>query len=112
MASLMDFWHGIISIFTSADMITLGIMIVIVLAAGFIMQGFEALATTTLVALVLFGLAGYVRAVALNGANAAELAEKQWHGFLTMPVQTVIFYAIAFAVGIGIIHTVRTLVIR
>ena len=112
MASLMDIWNGIVSIFTSADMITLGIMIVIVLAAGFIMQGFEALVATTLVALILFGLAGYVRAVAMNGANAAQLAESQWHGFLTMPMQTLISYAIAFAIGIGIIHLVRSLVIR
>ncbi len=94
-------------------MITLGIMVVIVLAAGFIMQGFEALVTTTVVALILFGLAGYVRAVALRrGQDAAKLAESQWHGFLAMTMQTLLGYAIIFAVGIGIIHLIRSIVIR
>lgn len=112
MSSLMDMWNGIVSIFGSADMITLGILIVIVLAAGFIMQGFDALVTTTVVAMILFGLAGYVRAVALNGQNAAQLAESQWQGFLGMTMHTLLAYAITFAVGIGIIHLIRTIVIR
>ncbi len=112
MSSLMDVWNGIVSIFGSADMITLGIIIVIVLAAGFIMQGFESIVTTTVIALVLFGLAGYVRAVALSGKNAAALAESQFHGFLGMTMQTLLAYAIAFAIGIGIIHLVRSIVMR
>ena len=112
MSSLTDLWHIVLSVYGSADMITLGIMIVIVLAAGVIMQGFEAIVTTTVVALILFGLAGYVRAVALNGQNAAKLAEVQWHGFLGMTMQTLLAYAVTFAVGIAIIHLVRSLVSR
>jgi hypothetical protein len=112
MSSVMDVWHGIVSIFGSADMITLGIMIVIVLAAGFIMQGFESIVTTTVIALVLFGLAGYVRAVVMNGKNAAALAQSTVHGFLGMTMQTLLAYALAFAIGIGIIHLVRSIVMR
>ena len=112
MSSLMDIWQAVTAIFTSADMITLAIMVVIVLAAGFIMQGFDGIVTTTFVALILFGVAGYVRAVALNGQNAAKLAESQWHAFLGMTAETIIAYALAFAVAIGVVHIVRSVVIR
>lgn len=112
MSSLMDFWHSVLSVYGSADMITLGIVLVIVIAAGVIMQGFEALVTTTVVALILFGLAGYARAVVLNGQNAAQLAEVQWHGFLGMTMQTLLAYAVTFAAGIGLIHVVRSFLTR
>lgn len=112
MSSLMDIWHSVLTVYGSADMITLGILIVIVLAAGVIMQGFDAIVTTTVVAMILFGLAGYVRAVALNGENAAKLAEAQWHGFLGMTMQTLLAYAVTFAIGITIIHMIRSFLTR
>lgn len=112
MSSLMDFWHSVVAVYSSADMITLGIIIVIVLAAGVIMQGFEAIVTTTVVALILFGLAGYVRGVVLNGQNAAQMAETQWHGFLGMTMQTLLAYAVTFAIGIAIIHLIRSILTR
>lgn len=112
MSSIMDIWHTISAVFTSADMITLAIMAVIVLAAGFIMQGFEAIVTTTVIALVMFGLAGFVRAVAMNGQNAAKLAETEWHGFLGMQMQMLLAYALSFAVAIAIVHLIRSIVIR
>jgi len=112
MSSFMDVWQAVTAVFTSADMITLAIMVVIVLAAGFVMQGFESIVTTTFVALILFGLAGYVRAVVLNGQNAAQLAETRWHDFLGMTAQSLIAYALAFAVAIGVVHLVRSIVIR
>lgn len=112
MSSFMDIWQAITAIFTSADLITLAIMVVIVLAAGFIMQGFDSIVTTTFVALILFAIAGYVRAVALNGQNAAKLAESQFHNFLGMTAQSLVAYAVAFAVAIGIVHIVRSIVMR
>lgn len=112
MSSLLDIWNTIVAIFTSTDMITLGIMAVIALAAGFVMQGLESIVTTTVVALALFGVAGYVKAVARGGENAAQLAQTQWHQFLGLPMQTVLAYAVAFAVVIGVIHVIRSLVVR
>ncbi len=112
MSLLMDIWNSIAAIFTSADLITLGIMAVIVLAAGFVMQGLESIITTTVIALALFGVAGYVKAVAHGGENAAQLAQTQWHQFLGLNMQTVIAYAIAFAVIIGVVSLVRSLVLR
>lgn len=109
MSSLIDLWNSIAAIFTSADMITLGIMAVIAIAAGFMMQGLESIITTTVIALALFGVAGYVKAVAHGGENAAQLAQTEWHQFLGLPMQTVVAYAVAFAVVIGAINLIRSL---
>ncbi|MDE2353369.1 MAG: hypothetical protein KGL66_15890, partial [Alphaproteobacteria bacterium] len=101
MASLMDIWHGVVAIFTAGDWISLAILVVIALAAGFVMQGFESIITTTVVALVLFGVAGYVRAVAVGGQNAAAFAQTEWHNFLALSMQTLLVYAIVFAIIIA-----------
>jgi len=112
MSSLMDVWNTIVSIFGSVDLITIGIIAVIVLAAGFIMQGFESIVTTTVIAMTLFGLSGYARAVMLNGKDAVALAQSQFHGFLGMSMQTLLAFAVVFAVGIAVIHLIRSVVIR
>jgi len=112
MASLMDIWHAVVAIFTAGDWISLGILVVIALAAGFVMQGFESIISTTVVALVLFGIAGYVKAVAVGGQNAAAYAQTEWHNFLALTMQTLLAYAIAFAVIIAVVHAVRAMVIR
>lgn len=112
MSALMDVWHSISGIFTTADWITLAIMAVVAIGAGFVMQEMGAILTTTVAALVVYALAVYARAVLLGGANAAQLADKNWHGFLGLPVQTIISYAIPFAVVIGVVHAVRSAVMR
>ena len=112
MSSLMDIVHSITAIFTSADMITLAIIAVVVIAAGFVMQELGALLVTTIAALIVFGVALYARGVLLNGQNAAQLAETTWHGFLTLPLQTGSADAIPCAVLIGIVHVLRSMVFR
>jgi hypothetical protein len=108
----MDVWNTIISIFGSVDPITIGIIAVIILAAGFIMQGFESIVTTTVIAMILFGVAGYARIVVINGKDAAATAESVFHGFLGMPMQMLLAYSVVFAIGIAIIHLIRSIVIR
>ena len=76
------------------------------------MQEFGAIVTTTVVAMIIYAIALYARAVLMGGANAAQLADKNWHGFLGLPVQTIIAYAIPFAVVIGVVHVVRSMVWR
>jgi len=112
MSAVMDVWHNITGIFTAADWITLALMAVVAIGAGVIMQEFGAIVTTTIVALVVYALAVYARAVLLGGQNAAQLADKNWHGFLGLPVETLIAYAIPFAVVIGVVHAVRSAVWR
>jgi hypothetical protein len=113
MSALLDIWHSVIAIVTSGDWITLAIMAVIALAAGFSMQSFGSIVTSTFVALVVFALAIYLRAIATGGTkNASALAQTDWHNLLALSVHSVLAYAIAFAIVIGAVHIVRTLVTR
>jgi ABC-type dipeptide/oligopeptide/nickel transport system permease subunit len=112
MSIVWDIWNAIHGIVTSADMITLGIGVVILLAAGFVMQGFDSLISTTIIAMVAFGLAGFVRAVALGGHKATEFATTDWHNYATLTGLTLLAYALTFAVGIAVVHLVRSMVLR
>jgi hypothetical protein len=100
-------------IVTSADIITLVIMAVIAIGAGFAMQGMGSLVTATFGALVVFAVALFVKTIATtSGSDPAALATKDWHDFMTWPVQGLIAYAILFAVAIGIVGLVRSVVMR
>jgi hypothetical protein len=112
MSALTDIWNNINGILHSADTITLVIMAVIVLGAGFLMEELGSIVTVTVGALIVFALAGFVRAVAMNGANAAQLAQSDWHDFLAWQVQGLVAYAVLFAVAIAVIQLIRSLVMR
>jgi len=112
MSIVWDIWNAIHSIVTSADMITLGIAAVVLLAAGFMMSGMESLVNTTLIALVAFALLGYVRAVTIGKQNAAAYATTDWHNFLGLPMITLLAYVITFAVAIAVVNLVLGLVRR
>lgn len=111
MSVLNDIWHSMHGIVASADVVTLVIMAVIALGAGFMMQSFGSIVTTTFVALLAFALAGYVRAVTAGGQNAAAYAQTDWHGFLGLQMLTLVAYALTFAVVIAVVHFVRSLVL-
>ena len=112
MSVLNDLWHTMHGIVLSADTVTLVIMAVIALGAGFIMQSFGSIVTTTFVALLAFALAGYVRAVTAGGQNAAAYAQTDWHGFLGLQMLTLVAYSVTFAVIIAVVHFLRSLVLR
>jgi hypothetical protein len=114
MSELLDLWHSVLAIVTSGDYVTLAIMVVIALAAGFAMQNFGSIVTATFAALVLFALASYVRAVAMGGkgVSASGLAESDWHNMLGLTVHSVLAYAIAFAIVIGVVHIIRQVATR
>lgn len=112
MSQILEIWNTIHGIVTSADMITLGIAIVILVAAGLFMQGLDGLITTTIVALVAFGLAGFVRAITIGGQKAAEYATTDWHNFTTLDGLTLLAYAITFAAGIAVVHLLSSVVRR
>jgi hypothetical protein len=111
MSELLNLWHSITGIITSSDVVTLIIMAVVAIGAGFAMSGMGSIVTATFGALVLFGLATFVRA-AVAGKSAATLAQSDWHSLLAMQVQTLLAYAIAFAIVIAIVHTIRSAVMR
>ena len=111
MPVIVDIWNTVHAIILSSGMVALIMMAVIALAAGFMMQSFNSIVTTTFVALLAFALTSYAYAVA-RGANAAASAQADWHSFLDLHMLTLVAYALTFAVAIGIVHFVRSLIIR
>ena len=112
MSVLLDVWNAIHGIVTAADPITLAIAAVILIAAGYMMEGVNSLVTTTVVALVAFALLGYVRAVTLGKQPAAAYATTDWHNFATSQGLTLLAYALTFAAGILVVHLVSQLIKR
>jgi len=112
MSALMEIWHAVQGIVTSADTITLVIGVVVLLAAGFMMQSFNAIVSATVLALVGFALVGFIRAVTMGGQNFSAYAHTDWHNFLALPMLTLVAYAALFAVLIAVVHFVRSAVLR
>ncbi|HEY1612376.1 MAG TPA: hypothetical protein VGF97_01630 [Rhizomicrobium sp.] len=111
MWAVLDLWHSINGIFTSADLITIAIMAVVAIGAGLAMQSMGSIITATVGALVIFSVAVFARA-ALSTKDAETLARTDWHNLLGLQFRVLIAYGIAFAVAITLTHTVRTLVRR
>ena len=112
MVFLTDIWNAIHTILTTSDLISLGLMALIAIGAGFMMQSLGSVVTATVVALVAFALAGYVRAVTMGGQNAAAFATKDWQAFQNLHMLTLLAYAVAFAVVIAVAHTARSVLMR
>ncbi|HVZ91257.1 MAG TPA: hypothetical protein VG843_06375 [Rhizomicrobium sp.] len=112
MSEIWDIWNAIHGIVTQADMITLAIGAVILLVAGFFMQGLDSIITTTVIAMAAFGLAGFLRAVTIGGQKASEYAVADWHNFTALNALTLLAYGVTFAVGIAVVHLIRSLVLR
>jgi hypothetical protein len=106
----MDIWHTAHGILTTSDVITLGIMAVVAIGAGFMMQGLGSIVTTTVVALVAFSLVSYVRAVTLGGQNASAYATTDWQAFQNLHMLQLLAYSVTFAVVIAVAHTARSLI--
>jgi hypothetical protein len=107
-----DLWAAIQAIFTHADYITLAIIAVIGIAAGFTMVGPGGIVTVTVIALIAYGVANYIRGVALGGQNASAFATENLHNLETLQMLTVLAYAVVFAVVILVVNIIRSLVIR
>jgi hypothetical protein len=107
MQFLMDMWHAVQNLVMSADWITLVIMVVIALGAGFVMRRMSSLPVATLVALVAFGLAGYARGVLMGKQNAAASANTDWQAFLNLQMKMLLPYFLLFIVAIAIAHALR-----
>ncbi|MBI1328489.1 MAG: hypothetical protein GC166_01155 [Alphaproteobacteria bacterium] len=112
MSVLTDIWNAINTIAMSGDYIRLGIIVVIALAGGFAIEGASSLINATLVALIVFAIANFVREVAMNGANAGQLLDSYWAAFQALPMLTVLAYALIFAILIAIVNLVRSLLTR
>ncbi len=112
MSALMDIWHSIHLILTSADWITLALIAVCVLAAGFAIQGLNSIVSATVLALVGFAILVFARAVVMGGHAVAAYAHTSWQDFLGLQMLTLIAYAVIFAILIAVVHVIRSAVFR
>jgi hypothetical protein len=112
MSALTDIWHAIHAIVMSADTITLVIGVVVVLAAGFMMQAFGSIISATVMSLIAFAVIGYVRAITLGKMDAVPYITTEWHNFLALPMMTLVAYAVLFGVLIAVVHFIRSAINR
>ena len=113
MSALLDLWHSIIGIVTAGDWVALAIMAIAALVAAFTMQNWGSLVTATFWALVLFAVAVYVREVVkAGGKNAGAIAQTDWHNLLGLTIHSLLAYAVAFAIVIGVINALRQVAAR
>lgn len=112
MSALTDIWHAIQHLVTSADNITLVIAVVLILAAGLVVERLGGILNATLLSLIALALAGFIRAVTVNGKDFDAFATADWHSFLGLQAITILAYVIVFAVLIAVVHFIRTAVGR
>jgi hypothetical protein len=113
MSALTDIWNTIHGIITTSDPITLAMLAVIAIAIAWFSEGLGALISATLGALVVFALAIFARgAITGGGKDIPALAQTDWHTLMAVPTQTVLAYAIIFAVVIGVVGGIKSAIGR
>jgi hypothetical protein len=114
MSVIMDLWHSIVGIITTSGWITLVIIAVIAIGAAFMIEGAGSLVSATVGALIVFGLATtiYSAATAKGGANWSGMPQADWAALHSVTVPILLAYAIIFAVAIGVLNFIRSIVLR
>ena len=114
MSVVMDLWHSIVGIITTSGWITLVIIAVIAIGAAFMIEGAGSLVSATVGALIVFGLATtiYSAATAKGGANWSGMPQADWAALHSVTVPILLAYAIIFAVAIGVLNFIRSIVLR
>jgi hypothetical protein len=107
---LTDTWNAILHIVHGADVITLVLMAVAALGAGFMTMELGAVIPTTIVALIGFFILTFLRAVLLQHMDAGATWTADWHAFTIMPALVLLGYGIIFGVVIAIVSTIRNTV--
>ncbi|MDE2182341.1 MAG: hypothetical protein KGJ78_04910 [Alphaproteobacteria bacterium] len=110
MSALMDIWHAIQGLLTSADYITLGLIVVIAIVAGVLIQGLNSVISATFWSLVAFAALGFARAITLGHQDAIAFAKADWHAFLGMGMLTLVAYSVVFIVLIAVVNVIRSAV--
>jgi len=112
MSALLDIWHTIQGIVTHADWITLAIIALIAILAGFAVQGYNSILSATVLGLIGYVLLLFLRAVTLGKHDVSAYAQSGWHDFLSVPMMTLLAYFILFAALIAVVHLIRSAVLR
>ena len=98
-------------VFGSADSVSLIIMLLVVVAFGLMLRSFGDIITLTVSALIIYGLARLGYSV-YQGADPASLAGTAWGNLKVMTVGDLVVYFLAFAIAMGIISAIRSVVGR
>ena len=106
---MQDMWDIVMRVFGSADSVSLVIMLLVVVLFGLMLRSFGDVITLTVSALVVYGLARLGYSV-YQGADPAALAGTAWGNLKVMPVGDLVVYFLAFAIVMGIISLIRSMV--
>jgi hypothetical protein len=107
---ITDIWNAILHIIHGADAITLALMAVAALGAGFMTMELGAVISTTIVALIGFFILTFLRAVLLQHLDASATWTADWHAFTVMPALMLLAYGIIFGVVVAVVSTIRNAV--
>jgi len=111
MSALIDIWHAITAVVTSADYYTLGAAVLIIIISGFLMESVRSVVPVTLVALIVFVLVKAVLAMTVGGAHDVEaLATADWKAFVDLKMLVLLAHALVFGVLIGVVNVIRSAV--
>ena len=110
MSALMDIWHAIQAVATSADYYTLGAAILIIIISGFLMESVKSVIPVTLVALVAFVLVNFVLAMVRGSHDVEALATADWKAFVDLKMLVLLAHAIVFGVLIAVVNVIRSAV--
>lgn len=105
MSALMEVWHAIQAVVTSADYYTLGAAIIIIILAGFFTRN---VISATLLGLVAFVLLKALIALTIGGQHDIEAyATGDWRAFVDMKMLVLVAYSVIFGVLIAVVYAVK-----
>jgi hypothetical protein len=106
-----EMWDIVMRVFGSADTVSLVIMLLVVVMFGLMLRSFGDIITLTVSALIVYGLARLAYSI-FQGADPGSLAGTAWGNLKAMPVGDLVVYFLAFAIVMGIISAIRSMVAR
>jgi hypothetical protein len=112
MVVLLDIWHAIQHLVTSAGPITIVLGLVAVLVAGLMLKGIGNILNGTVLALIGFAVLKYLAAILLDKQSPGAFAKADWQAFLAIDMVTLLAYLILFGVLIAVVHFIRSAVAR
>lgn len=111
MSALLEIWHAIEAVVMAADYYTLAAGVVIILAAGIMMESMSSIINVTLASLFIFVLAKFALVLALgHHVDLESQAAAFWNGFVDLKMLALAAYLVIFAVLIGAVSTIRSIV--
>jgi hypothetical protein len=109
---LQEIINYVTNVFQGQDQIGWAAMLAIVVIAGLMLGAFGSLIRFTLIALVVFGGVMLARRIFMDGAEPVALVQQSGNDFAGMPIGTFLVYFVAFAVVIGAVYLVKSMIRR